>query len=204
MINIGIIYNCKEENLKYYFQNAKCKSALVPFLACAQWGLQFHSRVILCSVLKAGGDINAELTKLSEEELKTLFQLLETVASSAKQTVSIHNCCFTVVELLSCVNLLLVNDDNVSAFRSNATLMSTLLCFLTSDADIVETTLQIIWKLVLQESQGDHRSLIFDRVSELSKAGDNSLIHVLSECVLYVLTSDISKGLHIVIYGIYA
>ena len=78
--------------------------------------------------------------------------------------------------------------------------MSTLLCFLTSDADIVETTLQIIWKLVLQEPQGDHRSLIFDQVSELSKAGDNSLVHVLSECVLYVLASDIFKGLHMVIY----
>ena len=169
-------------------------SALVPFLACAQWDLQFHSRVILCSVVNAGDHVDAGLTKLSEEELKSLFQLLETVACSAEQTVSIHNYCFTAVELLSCVNLLLVNDDNVSAFRNNKTLISTLLCFLTSATDIVEITLQIIWKLVLQDSQGDHRSLVVDRVSELSKVGDDSLVHVLSECVLHVLTSDTSKG----------
>ena len=172
-------------------------SALVPFLACSQWELQFHSRVILCSVVHARGHVDAELTKLSEEELKTLFYLLETVASSAEQTVSIHNCYFTAVELLSIVNLLLVNDDNVSAFRNNTTLMSTLLCFLTSAADIVEITLQILWKLLLPNSHdilGDYRSSIVDRVTELSKVGDDSLVHVLSECVLYILTNDI-KGL---------
>ena len=150
-------------------------------------------------MVKAGGDVDAGLTKLSEEELKTLFQLLETVASSAEQTVSIHNCCFTAVELLSCVNLLLVNDDNVSAFRNNTTLMSTLLCFLTSAVDIVEITLQIIWKLVLPDSQDildDHRSSVVDRILKLPKVGDNSLVHVLSECVLYVLASDTSKGLY--------
>ena len=174
-------------------------SALVPFLACTQWELQFHCRVILCSVVQAGGDIDVGLTKLSEEEIKTLFQLLETVAHSADQSVSIQNCSFTAVELLSCVKLLLVNDDNVSAFRNNTTFKSTILCFLTSAEDTIEITLQILWKLLLPDLQdilGDYRSSIVDRVSELLKVTNESLVHVLSDCVLYVLTNGNFKGMY--------
>ena len=197
LLNIGIIYNCKEGNLECYFRNSKCLSALVPFLGCPQWELQFHSRVILCSVVQAGGDLDAGLTKLSEEELKTLFQLLGMAAHSKERTVSIHNCCFTIVELLSCVNHLLINDDNVSEFRSNTTLVSVLLCFLSSATDILEITLQILWKLLLPDSQGilgDQQSSVIDRILRISKVNDNSMLHVLSECVLYVLTSDTPKG----------
>lgn len=174
-------------------------SALVPFLACTQWELQFHCRVILSSVVQAGGDIDVGLTKLSEEELKTLFQLLEAVAHSAKQSVSIENCCFTAAELLQCVNLLLVNDDNVSAFRNNTTFKSALICFLTSAADVTEVTLKVLWKLLLgspnsQDILGDQQLVIFDRVSELSSKSNDPSVHLLIECVLYTLTSNPSKG----------
>ena len=201
MINIGIIYNCKEENLKYYFQNAKCLSALVPFLACGQWELQFHSRVILCSVAQAGGDIDVELTKLSEEELKFLFQLLETVVNSPEQSVSIQNCSFTAVELLSSVNLLLVNADNLSAFRNSSNFISTIPRFLKSTTDIIEITLQILWKLLLPDAQdilGDHQSSIVDRISEFSKNCNDPLVPLLSECVLYVIKNSTSKGMYVI------
>lgn len=198
MINIGIIYNCKEENLKYYFQNAKCLPALVLFLACGQWELQFRSRVILCSVIQTGGDIDVELTKLSEEELKNLCEVLETVVNSAEQSVSIQNCSFTAVELLSSVNLLLVNDNNLSTFRNNSNFISMIPHFLKSTADIIEITLQILWKLLLPDTQdilGDHQSSIVDRISEFSKNYNDSLVPRLSECVLYVIKNTSSKGM---------
>ena len=128
-----------------------------------------------------------------------MFQLLETVTHSADQSASIQNCSFTAVELLSCVKLLLVNDDNVSAFRNNATFKSTILCFLTSAKDTIVITLQILWKLLLPDLQdilGNYRSSIVDRVSELLKVTNESSVHVLSECVLYVLTNGNSKGMY--------
>jgi len=179
-------------------------SALVPFLACAQWGLQFHCRVVLCSVVKAGGDVDVGLTKLSEKEMETLFQLLETVAHSANQSVSIEKFYFTASELLSCVNLLLVNDDNVSAFRNNTTILSTFVHFLTFATDTVEITLQVLWKLLLglsgqQNILGGHQSTIVDRLTELAEACDDSMVHVLSECVLYILNSNTAIGMYMII-----
>ena len=159
--------------------------------------------MILCSVVQAGGDIDAELTKLSEEELKILFLLLETVAHSAEQFVSIENYSFTAIELLSCVNLLLVSDDNLSAFRNSNNFISTIPCFLTSTTDIIEITLQILWKLLLPDSQdilGDHRSSIADRISEFSKIYNDSMVPLLSECVIYILKNSTSKGSYVCKY----
>ena len=159
--------------------------------------------MILCSVVKAGGDIDAKLTKLSEEELKILSQLLETVAHSAEHFVSIENYSFTAIELLSCVNLLSVSDDNLSAFRNSNKFISTIPCFLTSATDIIEITLQILWKLLLPDSQdilGDHRSSIVDRISGFSKIYNDSMVPLLSECVLYILKNSTSKGMYVCMY----
>ena len=155
--------------------------------------------MILCSVVKAGGDIDAKPTKLCEEELKLLSQLLETVAHSAEQFVSIEKYSFTAVELLSCVNLLLVSDDNLSAFRNSNKFISTIPCFLISATNIIEITLQILWKLLLPDSQdilGDHQSSIFDRISEYSKHYNDSMVPLLSECILHVLKNSTSKGMY--------
>ena len=203
LINIGIIYNCKEEKLVHYFEGTKCLSALEPFLGCSRWELQFHCRVILSSVIQSKGKIEVVLAKLSEDELKTLFKLLDTIAHSSERSASIENCKFSVSELLACVNLLLVNPDNLLAFAANIDFISLLPGFLaSSDAVEQKVTLEILWKVLLgpldvKEVLDNYYSVISDAVLKLVKADDSSDLFMLSKCVLFVIASGTSAGMYL-------
>ena len=162
-----------------YFEGTKCLSALEPFLGCSEWELQFHCKVILSSVIQFKGNIEVGLVQLSKDELKTLFKLLDTISHSSERSASIQNCKFSAAELLSFVNFLLINPDNLITFAANTDFISLLPGFLiSSDEEELIILLKIFWKLLLgpldsKEVLGNH-SVIKDAVMEFVKADDDS------------------------------
>ena len=181
----------------HYFEDTKCLSALEPYLKCSQWGLQFHCRVILSSVLRSKGSIDVGLSRLCEDELLILFKLLDTIAHSSERIASIESCKFSAVELLTCVNFLLVNPDNLLVFATNADFISFLPDLLASSAaEEQKVTLEILWKLLLgpldaKEVLSNHYSVISDAVL---KFDDDSDLCKLSRFVSFVVTSSTSAG----------
>lgn len=165
-------------------------SALEPYLRCSQWGLQFHCRVIFSSVLRSKGSIDVGLSRLCEDELLILFKLLDTIVHSSERSASIESCKFSAIELLTCVNLLLINSDNLVAFATNTGFISLLPDFLaSSDSEEQKVTLEILWKLLLgpldtKEVLSNHYSVISDAVS---KFDDNSELFMLSRSVSLIL-----------------
>ena len=184
----------------HYFEGTKCLSALEPFLRCSEWELQFHCKVILSSVIQSKGNIEVGLVQLSKDELKTLFKLLDTVSHSLERSASIQNCTFSAAELLSCVNFLLINSDNLIAFAANTDFISLLPGFFTSsDEEELIILLKILWKLLLgpldsKEVLGNHHSVIKDAVMEFVKADDDSDVTMLSKSILLAIVSTSLSG----------
>jgi len=201
LINIGIIYNCKEEkNFVHYFEDTKCLSALETYLSCSQWGLQFHCRVILSSVFQSKGNVDVGLARLCEDELMILFKLLDTIVHSSERSASIESCKFSAIELLTCVNLLLVNPDNLVAFATSDNFISLLPdCLVSSNTEEQTCTLEILWKLLLgsldaKEVLRDRYSVISDTVLKFAKADDDSDLCTLSKFLSFVITSNTITG----------
>ena len=204
-LNVVIIHNCAHvTSITDYFKAAEfdCVPIFKPYATSVHFGIRLHAKFILGYLYSLlSQDEIKDVLELLPSDMSTLLQAFELRTTSNSHVVSCQDCTFSMVEVLTSLNNLVLNPKNCeSIVRKN--IIPSLAAFLACGSVLEQKSgCQLLWSILnspgvglrFKEQIQSSEIPLIDCLRLLTDSDDESL-SFLAQCILTTVDPSEEEG----------